>query len=148
MRNPPLDTKRWDGGRCIVMMPLRRRLLGELWKKRLFSVAAHPSFLNSSHHTPVVSPFLPGRYYALVLDSRIIRLHGRRTTPERSSPEISAKRLSPAYRPTSVRFISTVVNAGRAALAIGSQLSNPTTATSLGTRTPRSRSASAAPRAN
>ncbi len=31
-----------------------------------------------------------------LLESRTIRLHGRRTIPERISPESSAKRLSPA----------------------------------------------------
>lgn len=36
------------------------------------------------------------RYAVLLLESRTIRLHGRRTIPERISPESSAKRLSPA----------------------------------------------------
>src|ERR1700733_13094216 len=80
-------------------------------------------------------------------ESRMTSEQGNRRTPLSAQPPIISMSDAPASRPKASRFISTLVSAGRAASAITPQLSNPTTATSSGTPSPISRSASTAPRA-
>src|SRR6516225_868637 len=81
------------------------------------------------------------------LDSLSTRLHGSRLRPELGRPSIALSSSSPAVRPSSRRFMSTVVSGGPLAAAMTSQLSKPTSAMSSGTRLPASRTVSATPRA-
>src|SRR5208282_1186148 len=78
---------------------------------------------------------------------RTTREHGSRRTPASFPPAIISRRAAPASRPSASRFMSTLVSGGRVASVITSQLSKPTTATSVGTARPITRRASIAPRA-
>src|SRR5271166_6952435 len=78
---------------------------------------------------------------------RTTREQGSRRTPQSLAPAIISSRAAPTSRPSVSRFMSTLVSRGRVASVITSQLSKPTTATSVGTARPISRSASIAPRA-
>ena len=104
-----------------------------------------PSIRTSTNRTGVNSLMLP--IPSPADDCRTTSEHGRRATPPTGAPSIISSSLSPASRPSARRFMSTLDSGGRAASAITSQLSKPTMATSCGTARPRSRSASAAPRA-
>src|SRR5947199_280949 len=79
------------------------------------------------------------------LDSREISVHGSFCKPEALRPSIASRRNWPVRRPSSRKFISTVVSGGRQDVTNTSQLSNPTTATSSGTLRPDSRMVSAVP---
>ncbi len=72
---------------------------------------------------------------------------GRSGYRVRGCPAMAESSASAAMRPTSGKFMSTVVRGGWAASAMTVQLSKPTSAMSSGTRTPDSRRASATPRA-
>ncbi|KDN73445.1 hypothetical protein DF19_04220 [Streptomyces olindensis] len=63
------------------------------------------------------------------------------------APEIAVNRACAAARPTCSRFMSTLVSGGREADVRTRQSSKPITATSSGTRWPRSRRTSMTPRA-
>ena len=111
----------------------RRRRTGTGVYFRMIAFPSKSSRFNSARRAPQ--------------DRRTIRLHGSRRTPFRRAPAIISISRRPASRPSSLRFMSMVVSAGRVASARISQLSKPTIDTASGTPTPRSRRPSAMPRA-
>src|SRR5688500_647494 len=99
--------------------------------------------IDKSYRFECAHPDFP--YASATVDCRTTKEQGRRHTPRTRLPPIMSSRRSPASRPSARRFMSTLVKGGRAASAITSQLSKPAIATSFGTDSPRSRSASASP---